>query len=595
MRLIINYLAMALILLALAGCQPEATPTALALPPTNTAAAASPTPAAPTATLPPTPTPTPLPPQAKVLEVLNLVQAHDIPGVDWAPARVDMPLYSGGEVWAKEESSSLLSLLTDANLMRVAPNTIFSLSQPQETSLTIHLQEGQIWLNVNDLPEGGEMEVETPTAVAAIRGTKLSVRVFPDGTTIIDSYSGQVEVTSKTGAPAVIVGYDKSLKEGGPPTTVGPEVAIRPDGSLVPRNTKSVETGILWGMAVGDRLQIIQPVSRLVYSTTLPYYVDLAQWSSDGRTLGVSYRDTLLEAETHTGHSYSYNIEWETNTVYTPAGFTEDTDRPSFSPTEGRMAWFQYGLAGVATSLCTAALDGSDPSCFEVDSSGYYQDTLAWSPDGQWLLGVQHSGSDRNVGYLYRVRPDGSDWQALTDVTQLGWEVDYCCYTWSPDGSRVVYALTEDQFNYEAPWQVWWMKADGSQAEMLRPEVPSQWTISFAWNSDGKLALALPDEVALLGPDGQRETLASQPGQYSQLRWSGSPSGWPLFYNHSSTEGTWFASILMAPDAEPVLGSVWKLIFSPDKRLGMYVDAMRFEDNTSQSSIYIFEMLPLWP
>jgi archaellum component FlaG (FlaF/FlaG flagellin family) len=62
---------------------------------------------------------------------------------------------------------------------------------------------------------------------------------------------------------------------------------------------------------------------------------------------------------------------------------------------------------------------------------GEFGRDLSWSPDGNWIAGV-------NAGERYGVFVTGSDGQGLRQLTQLGTE---SIAGWSPDGSRVYYAI----------------------------------------------------------------------------------------------------------------------------------------------------------
>jgi Tol biopolymer transport system component len=76
------------------------------------------------------------------------------------------------------------------------------------------------------------------------------------------------------------------------------------------------------------------------------------------------------------------------------------------------------------------------------DGSGLRQITMGadftdrvprWSPDGRWIAFF----SNRAGGYeLWKIRPDGSDMQQLTEVPDASFPA------WSPDGSRIAVSMT---------------------------------------------------------------------------------------------------------------------------------------------------------
>jgi hypothetical protein len=65
---------------------------------------------------------------------------------------------------------------------------------------SFRLNLGEIWIRVRgSLEPGSKFEVETPTIVAAVRGTMFNVKVASDGTTQLQVYRGEVEI-SRSGA-----------------------------------------------------------------------------------------------------------------------------------------------------------------------------------------------------------------------------------------------------------------------------------------------------------------------------------------------------------------------------------------------------------
>ena len=251
----------------LAGCSGE-TPTPTPAP----TAEASPTPEA---TAPP-PTATPEPLKATVVEVVNDVDAHSEPEGEWEDAVVDMPIYLGGEVWAQEASTSRVGVEDD--LIRVAPNTIFTFEQPDEDTLQLTLDEGQVWVNVEGLEAGEAFQVETPAAVASVRGTRFSVRAEPDQT-IVSTWVGTTTVTAVGSTVVVTRGMQVIVPLGGAP---GAPVPMLPPQQ------------IRWGMAAGPGLGVVLPAVGHPGTLAYPGFLVSRDWSHDGRYFALSYLD--LEA-----------------------------------------------------------------------------------------------------------------------------------------------------------------------------------------------------------------------------------------------------------------------------------------------------------
>ena len=88
--------------------------------------------------------------------------------------------------------------------------------------MRLELGQGQVWIEVDDLPEGETFEVETPGAVASVRGTRFSARTTPDGNTIVSTREGTVTVSSSTSplTVTVLAGQQTTVTPSGPESPV---------------------------------------------------------------------------------------------------------------------------------------------------------------------------------------------------------------------------------------------------------------------------------------------------------------------------------------------------------------------------------------
>lgn len=90
-------------------------------------------------------------------------------------------------------------------------------------SPALSVRIGTIWVQVNkSLSRVFDFSVETPTAIAGVRGTVFLVRVAPDGTTTVAVYRGAVEVAAAEGSVLVTGGRGTVVAPGSPPTLPGP-------------------------------------------------------------------------------------------------------------------------------------------------------------------------------------------------------------------------------------------------------------------------------------------------------------------------------------------------------------------------------------
>jgi Tol biopolymer transport system component len=89
-------------------------------------------------------------------------------------------------------------------------------------------------------------------------------------------------------------------------------------------------------------------------------------------------------------------------------------------------------LGPVETQICVSRTDGTDEHVV-LNSSGLDYNP-AWSPDGQWLVFTSERAGSAD---LYRVKPDGSGLERLTDHPAYDDQAAF-----SPDGKRLVFVTT---------------------------------------------------------------------------------------------------------------------------------------------------------
>ena len=146
--------------------------------------------------------------------------------------------------------------------------------------------------------------------------------------------------------------------------------------------------------------------------------------SPDGRKLALSDK-------VETGKSCIYLMDWAAHG--TGGVLTRVTERvPSWwhgwSPDGMRLVYAAVRDQG-PVSIWSCKLDGSDERCVARDFD--HADGPDYSADGQW---VWFNGERDGAVNLWRVRPDGTDLQQMTDDTAVNWFPHP-----SPDGAHVVY------------------------------------------------------------------------------------------------------------------------------------------------------------
>lgn len=99
--------------------------------------------------------------------------------VESSPASVGMVISVGQTVQTSENSRAKLTLLPEGTIVRIAPNSSFTLSQIDqqngEPKTTLELFFGKVFV----LLKGGSLDVQTPSGIASVRGSLLSVQYNP--------------------------------------------------------------------------------------------------------------------------------------------------------------------------------------------------------------------------------------------------------------------------------------------------------------------------------------------------------------------------------------------------------------------------------
>lgn len=208
-RLTCTHVILALMLTA---CGPQASDT---LPP------ATPLPAGPTAPLLSTTTPGSTTPasstprasaHATLTEVQGTVEARDPARAEFERAKEGWQIIVGGQVRTGEDGRSRLDL-SKGTFLRLGPSTLFTLTGSEPAQSKVDLLLGQIWIVLT----GGELQVRTPSGMASVRGSYMSVAYNPatgrtrvtclEGSCLVQSFTQGCELT--TGQAAELLGPEE--------------------------------------------------------------------------------------------------------------------------------------------------------------------------------------------------------------------------------------------------------------------------------------------------------------------------------------------------------------------------------------------------
>ncbi|MFC1476500.1 FecR domain-containing protein [Fibrobacterota bacterium] len=141
----------------------------------------------------------------------------------WRPARIGMSVKMKWDVRTFVESSIELQFSTGTTL-KLGENSVVNLSTLLQdkgaaaTKSNVKVASGQVWANVKKLvSKKSKFSFETPTAVAAIRGTRLRVEV-DKSKTVVDVYEGSVSVRNKGSKKVVLVSTrNRAIVQSGEP------------------------------------------------------------------------------------------------------------------------------------------------------------------------------------------------------------------------------------------------------------------------------------------------------------------------------------------------------------------------------------------
>ncbi len=148
----------------------------------------------------------------------------------WRPAHPAQALAAGDYVRTREAARMAL-LFADQTQMRLHENTVLqvkALATPERGATTLRLEAGRAWTQTRRLP-GSALQLETPAATAAIRGTDWHISVEPDGRTLLTVLSGTVEFGNAQGQLTVEANEAAYAEKGKAPVKL---MLVRPRDSV---------------------------------------------------------------------------------------------------------------------------------------------------------------------------------------------------------------------------------------------------------------------------------------------------------------------------------------------------------------------------
>jgi hypothetical protein len=140
----------------------------------------------------------------------------------------DMGLNQGDYI-TTESNSSVKVVIKDRNdEFTIGSNAVVSISiladKGKDKKSKLKLLSGSVWSNVNKLSGGDDYEVETPTAVMAVRGTKVLTNV--------NSETGETYVAVAAGTVAAKTNDESNANSNSTSSTKNKEILIAPSQQL---------------------------------------------------------------------------------------------------------------------------------------------------------------------------------------------------------------------------------------------------------------------------------------------------------------------------------------------------------------------------
>lgn len=146
-------------------------------------------------------------PPGAAAEIVSLQGTGDqraAAAADWQPARPAQPLATGDFVRTRQAAKMAL-LFADDTQLRLHQNTVLQVkgvATPAQPVTTLLLNAGRAWTQTRRA-DGSRLNLETPAATAAIRGTDWDISVEDDGRTLLTVLSGTVEFSNAQGQVSV--------------------------------------------------------------------------------------------------------------------------------------------------------------------------------------------------------------------------------------------------------------------------------------------------------------------------------------------------------------------------------------------------------
>jgi hypothetical protein len=166
--------------------------------------------------------------------VEGTVEIKKSSAVDWVEAKVKDSLAENDVIRSGANSKAAITFF-DGSVINLESNTQIEIKQLTSSKPTnIHLKQeiGETLSKVEKLVDSASRyEIETPVAVAGVRGSQMKVTVAQDGTTDVQNVEGKISVTAQGEEVLIPVGNTSTVKPGQAPSApvLSTPISVNPD------------------------------------------------------------------------------------------------------------------------------------------------------------------------------------------------------------------------------------------------------------------------------------------------------------------------------------------------------------------------------
>ncbi len=153
-------------------------------------------------------------PPAEIISVQGKGEYRDANATTWKDAIVRQPVAAGNFI-RTGDASRIAVLLADQTQLRLAANSMIQIKEVgdgKDKDTVLKQSAGRSWTQSKSVPN--RLTVETPTALAAIRGTDWELTVDDDGRSTLTVLSGEIAFSNPMGAVNVLAG-EQAVAEAG--------------------------------------------------------------------------------------------------------------------------------------------------------------------------------------------------------------------------------------------------------------------------------------------------------------------------------------------------------------------------------------------